>query len=115
MAKSNSLLDLSTTGEIKRKHITIDKTSYEIRDMNELALSQQQRMAYAGKFFEKYLEDEPDKIADAKASGILNDCLDLLCVDLPAKVRDKLADAQKFKIFKAFSDANELGDEAKKK
>ena len=55
MAKSTSLLDLSTTGEIKRKHFTIDGTSYEIRDMEELALSQQQRMAHAGKFFEKYL------------------------------------------------------------
>ncbi len=115
MAKSTSLLDLSTTGEIRRKHFTIDKVSYEIRDMDELALSQQQRMAHAGKYFEKYLEDAPDESADATASKILNDCIDLICVDLPAKVRDKLADAQKFKIFKAFSDANELGDETKKK
>ena len=115
MAKSTSLLDLSTTGEIKRKHFTIDGTSYEIRDMEELALSQQQRMAHAGKFFEKYLEDEPDPEADTKALVILNVCIDLICVDLSAKIRDKLADAQKFKIFKAFSDANPLDAEAKKK
>ena len=115
MAKSTSLLDLSTTGEIKRKHFTIDKVSYEIRNLDELALSDQQRMAYAGGFIQKYFEDEPDNIADAKAIGILNDCINLICVDLPAKVRDKLADSQKFKLFNAFNEANDLGAEAKKK
>lgn len=115
MAKKTSLLDLSTTGEIKRKHFTIDETSYEIRNLDELALSDQQRIAYAAGFIQKYLEGEPDTIADAKAIGILNDCIDLICVELPAKIRDKLADTQKFKLFNAFNEANDLGDGTKKK
>ncbi len=115
MAKSTSLLDLSTTGEVKRKHFTIDGTSYDIRNMDELALSDQQRLSYAGNFFTKYLEEESNKIADAKATGLLNDCINLICVALPAKIRDKLADTQKFKLFNAFNEANELGAEVKKK
>lgn len=115
MAKSTSLLDLSTTGEIEREHFTIDGTQYEIRKLDELTLSQQQRMAHAGSFIKKYFEAEPDESADAKATKILNDCLDLICVKLPAKIRDKLADRQKFSLFNAFNEANELSAEAKKK
>ncbi len=115
MAKTTSLLDLSTTGEIERKNFTIDGTSYEIRNLDELALSQQQRMAHAAGYFQKYFEDEPDEESDAKAVKLLNVCLDLICVKLPAKIRDKLTDQQKFQLFNAFNEANNLGVETKKK
>lgn len=115
MAKSKSLLDLSTTGEVKRKHLTIDGTPYEIRDKDELTLDQQQQFTHFSKYFPKYLEEEADVSEHTKAKMLLNNCLNLICVDLPAKIRGKLTDNQKYDIFKAFGEANSPDGEAKKK
>ena len=109
-AKSD-LLDLSTTGEVERQFITIDGNPYELRSIDELSINQQQRVAHAGSFIQKYFTKTADKNSDLKAARLVESCLQQVIVDLPVSVSAKLSDAQKLKIVTAFNEINSLDAE----
>ncbi len=108
--QASKILDLSTTGEIEREFITIDGVAFELRNIDELSITQQQRVAHAGNFIAAYFKKTADAKADLKAGRMVNECLNQIIVDLPEKVSSKLSDRQKLRIVEAFNTVNSIDE-----
>ncbi len=107
MAKEKSITNLNTTGDLQRAHLTIDGESFEIINVKELGLKEQQRLFYTATFLQEYFNKEANAADDAKAAKLLATGVSTILPDLPADVAAKLNDNQKFEVIHAFRDANE--------
>ena len=102
MAEANNILDILT--KVERPTFTIDGESYEMRDPGELSMAEFHVLSKTGSeliaFGEQYSTD-PEGAFDA-ISKCMDELLDMVTPDLPAKVRDQLNPFHVQKILDAF-------------
>ena len=99
---AENILDILT--KVDRPTFTIDGEKYEMRDPGELSMAEFHVLSKTGSkliiFGEQYNTD-PEGAFDA-ISKCMDDLLDMVTPDLPAKVRDQLNPFHVQKILDAF-------------
>lgn len=94
---ADQVLSLSTT-KFDRPTINVDGVSYEMRSRQELSVQMMLRMQELGT--EESENGDVDLIERAAA---LADAVDVVIVDFPKEVRDKLVFGQHLEIVQAFN------------
>ncbi|WPJ67965.1 hypothetical protein AUSSIE_42 [Sinorhizobium phage Aussie] len=97
MAK-DPLLDLSTL--IERPAITIDGKRYEILSPEELSILDSQSFTFWGGEIE---ELSKTKGKESELAELVSKVASKVLVEVPADVRAKLSDAQKFRVVEVFT------------
>lgn len=97
------LLELDTLTQ--RDHIRIDGASYEMRNVDELSLYEVHRLEQQGMRASELMErvDDLGENEDAEFDALTHSLIDLCIVDLPADVRTRLTQQQRFRIIEVFT------------
>lgn len=101
--KKSPLLQLST--DIERNFLTIDGNEYSVRSKDELSFADYHKVIRWGRITRNLVAKLEDLSEEELASyeDSLDDCINLIVVDLPEDVLNGLPEGQKREIIQAFT------------
>lgn len=100
MAEATAVYNLNTTRT--RRVVEIDGTKHEIRDVDELSMSQAHRLRMATEDMTAFASGKASPEIAERASVGLAKAMAVVFVALPGDVADKLTDGQRAKILELF-------------
>lgn len=103
MAQKNPILELST--DIQREFLTIDGKKYEIRSKSEMSAVDYHKVVLWGTRNSRLIrnEDELSEEEISKYEKALDDCIDIILIDLPKDILKTLPEGIKKVIIEAFT------------